>query len=73
MRATRVDSTETAITEILKTQFSSRSDAYHKKKTSITPINCLLSNDSYTYFWSYSEFVDVPGEHGTTGEDTGIC
>lgn len=38
MRATRVDNTETAITEILKTQFNSRSDAYHEKKVSITPI-----------------------------------
>lgn len=33
----------------------------------------LLSNDSYTYFRSNSEFVDVSSEHGTTGEYTGVC
>lgn len=68
-----MDNIETAITEIRKTQFSSRSDACNKDETSMTSVDVTrLISISYTYFRSYREFVDIPGEHRATGEYTGV-
>lgn len=65
---------ETMITEILRTQFNSRSDAYRKEKKepSTLVVDRSSKGDGHAYLRPYRELVNVPGEHGTAGEYAGV-